>query len=179
MRADMEDDCSYEASRRIQRQPRFLGRAMIDLDCLEFEQDESQDATASPCSGNSHLKAMRVAPDCRIPVLIDKRTFQETLRKSDVSQTSLLDFRGSPLKLHLSTSQRLRALLGRHRLAGAAENLPVAERWWVVDLYPSEILESQIVDLHIQYTGSRKFDDGAIFWHVLHYRSVNGHCTGR
>ncbi|KAH6675994.1 hypothetical protein B0J14DRAFT_509686 [Halenospora varia] len=106
-------------------------------------------------------------PDHRIPAIIEDTVLQAGLQRLAISaETFRTTSRDNPPQLHLGSGVKLECLHGQHRAVAAKEHLVPSLRWWIVDLYNSDLEKDTKQTLREGYSYSAKYTSGEIFRYI-------------
>ncbi|KAH8674430.1 hypothetical protein BGZ60DRAFT_403952 [Tricladium varicosporioides] len=111
-------------------------------------------------------------PNNRIPAIIDDPTLQEVLEKLATSaETFRAASKGDPPRLQLDHNVKLECLHGQHRVLAAKEFLLPPRRWWVVDLYSTDLENETKQAFREGFSYSAPYASGEIFRQIrlCHY----------
>ncbi|KAH7021757.1 hypothetical protein B0J12DRAFT_610699 [Macrophomina phaseolina] len=112
----------------------------------------------------------RLKPENRVPAIIPDEVLKVALQKNGLD----LDLNRSPFhtdhpKISFPADLRIQCLHGQHRIRAAEKYLPKADRWWVVDLFSSELSEEAKQELREQCSNGKKNSDGELYRRIRHY----------
>lgn len=131
-----------EEARFAEKQNHFVGCAKVHLKHLTFDLNGSQpaDLTIDPKNVERLIQVFKLEGCLRldlahhIPAVINAQFLRESLRHSQIPETSLYG-RQNPPALSFPDNTYLLCLHGKHRIAAAKNILLPGDMWWTVDLY--------------------------------------------
>ncbi|RDL36259.1 uncharacterized protein BP5553_06871 [Venustampulla echinocandica] len=110
---------------------------------------------------------MNETPDHWIPAMIDESILQAALEKLGISASQFkATSSDKPPLLDLGIGMKLECLHGQHRIRAAEEGLDAPKRWWVVELYSSDLERATKQHLREGYSYSANYTTGEIFRHM-------------
>lgn len=111
---------------------------------------------------------IRDQPVNRIPAVISNSILQEGLQKLAISAEAFrATSKDKPVKLPLSEDVKLECLHGQHRILAAEEFYNnIFDRWWIVDLYGSDLENYTKQALREGYSYSARYASGEIFRYI-------------
>jgi Protein of unknown function (DUF3723) len=134
-------DSSQESPILHERKAHFRGNALINIKHLTFEDAQVPGTRALDEKHVAWLVQVfelegcdRLDEDHRIPAIVSKTVLSDALKKSNISEDTLLN-NDEPPRLRFDDRVRLTCLRGRHRIAAADEFLLPGDKLWVVDLF--------------------------------------------
>lgn len=160
----------------LNKQSCYRGRAKLRLGNIRFE---APHLPGSRCLDEKNVHRLinifdaegchRLDVEHSIPVLLDANVLTHALQSSNLEQRDLLDARHVPPELILSDDQCVVALHGQHRIEAARQYFHDHDRWWVADLYTSDLNEEVRLALRSDHPNARDFSDGDIFRHLRYF----------
>lgn len=142
-------DHAEENRRTSERREHFRGSAKVRLRHLTFEQhpDVQSQPTFLDQKNVARLEkvfsiegCLRLDPEHRVPVILDDKDLERSLREANVANGELFNAKIPPT-LSFPHGYSLRCLHGRHRIAAAQKFLLAGDKWWIVDIYSESTCE--------------------------------------
>ncbi|KAK6815540.1 hypothetical protein RU639_008670 [Aspergillus parasiticus] len=111
-------------------------------------------------------------PEHYVPVIISRQDLTQSLHHSRL-RIGHLTQEGEPPFLVVPNGVQIEVLHGEHRLHAAKQFLEPTERWWVVEIYLSDLQESTKQSIREEYAHELKFSDGDIYRKIRFYEQLN------
>ncbi|KAH7108733.1 hypothetical protein B0J11DRAFT_390979, partial [Dendryphion nanum] len=172
-----EQEVRIGAERRV----KYQGAVRVMLEVLHFPQEEGRELSRENVERlkevfqTDHVR--RLEPRNYVPAIIEQTDLANALQASGFSVKDLLTTTdGNPPTLKFPSRYRLTCLHGRHRVQAGREILPLADAWWIVDLYLADLSAELTATLVEEYANEKKPSDGEIYWKIRQYEQERNFC---
>ena len=131
-----------ESKLEKEKAARFSGTARVRLKWLHFRNNQLDEKHVQDLQLHFQRVCDRIDTRNHITAIIDQQHLDSAIQISGISEGILpKDSRNEFPELGFWTGYELECLHGKHRIQAAKQALLPHDMWWVVDLYPSGMID--------------------------------------
>ncbi|KAF2267287.1 hypothetical protein CC78DRAFT_551975 [Lojkania enalia] len=172
-----EQEVRIGAERRV----KYQGAVRVKLEVLHFPQEEGKELSRENIERlkevfrTDHVR--RLEPRNYVPAVVEPTDLHDAVQAAGISVQDLLtNTDGNPPTLTFPSGFQLTCLHGRHRVQAGREILPLADAWWIVDLYLADLSPKLTTTLVEEYANEKRPSDGEVYWKIRQYEQERNLC---